>query len=698
MRAARRLRLPLAIAAGLFVFACLLSSASAEGSSADGGYAAAVMASQPVGWWRLGETTGGYADSSGRTAAHPAQLQAPRSTFIRGETDCPPFPDSDGCINMTAAPKWALDPLDQSWVYVPAGYGDPTFDFGGQRPFTYEAWINPNQGQNSVHEGILGTFGMDTSGSFDTGTGLYFDSPDNTLTFNRTGYAAGASWVDHTAISTVVTPGEWAHVVATYDGTAMRLYVNGEERASAASSVNAAEPNSAVSIGAMDFDWGVTDYFGFFYGSIDEPAVYDRALSTDEVRVHYEAATPATLTVTPDSGEVSVADTVTVNLKSNDPSLANGQSILVTVQGADDLQQNVVLGSDGTASFSYYAGAEGTDTIQASFGALRSNAASVAVRIPPLPAVTFSYYETQPKNLTVIKKQGFLLGKSGIKAMVFIAVGSPAKDGNGVKAWSYGRVAYNDDAPKDTSVARELHAFAVGYHNGHVGHHGSVTIVVGVDNVYDRAWNDDLSSASESGKTFARLVSNFNTWLHSSTARADGSVYGRQFAIAGFDLEDEYPYSKYGVTAAFVDGFNRFRPQVPSVNYGALDFHPTSPTKVRGWTGPRVLNMSRPTWDSNMNAVHGTWVTCPEVYNTNFIDYWLELEAMTAPGAEYADGGRVYMICLFNSERVPLNYRTSWREWWKRVHRAKLPSWWVGHLVTQIEANGRVTPKEPVVP
>lgn len=139
MRAATRLRLPLVIAAGLFAFTCLLSSASAGGSTGDTTYAQVVTANHPVGWWRLGETTGGYADSSGRTPAHPGALQqTPRSTFTRGETDCPPFSDSDGCINMTAPPKWALDGLDQSWIYVPpvypADYSNPAFNFGARRP------------------------------------------------------------------------------------------------------------------------------------------------------------------------------------------------------------------------------------------------------------------------------------------------------------------------------------------------------------------------------------------------------------------------------------------------------------------------------------------------------------------------------------------------------------------------------------
>ena len=126
-------------------------------------------------------------------------------------------------------------------------------------------------------------------------------------------------------------------------------------------------------------------------------------------------APPATLTVATDSDEVSVADTVTANLTLSDPSLANGQPATVTVQGADDLQQDVLLGSDGTATFSYYASAEGTDTITATLGPLQSNAASVTVKVPPMPQITTSYYEKYLGNSGLFFRQGKQLGARGIK-------------------------------------------------------------------------------------------------------------------------------------------------------------------------------------------------------------------------------------------------------------------------------------------
>jgi len=74
--------------------------------------------------------------------------------------------------------------------------------------------------------------------------------------------------------------GVWYHVVATYDGSTMKIYVNG------------AEVGSRSAVGTID----VNDYFlaigargGFatklYEGCIDEVRMYNRALSRDEIRM-----------------------------------------------------------------------------------------------------------------------------------------------------------------------------------------------------------------------------------------------------------------------------------------------------------------------------------------------------------------------------------------------------------------------------
>ena len=73
------------------------------------------------------------------------------------------------------------------------------------------------------------------------------------------------------------------HVVATYDGATMRLFVDGELVASGPSTRELRDTPFAFRIG------NVSDGSNPFEGSIGEAAVYDVALSERTVAEHYAA-------------------------------------------------------------------------------------------------------------------------------------------------------------------------------------------------------------------------------------------------------------------------------------------------------------------------------------------------------------------------------------------------------------------------
>jgi len=78
----------------------------------------------------------------------------------------------------------------------------------------------------------------------------------------------------------------WVHLAGTYDGTHWKLFRNGEEVASTASSVGAVAGATAEwAIGSAGRGWD-----GNFSGRIDEVAIYARALSPSQINSHFSTA------------------------------------------------------------------------------------------------------------------------------------------------------------------------------------------------------------------------------------------------------------------------------------------------------------------------------------------------------------------------------------------------------------------------
>jgi hypothetical protein len=73
----------------------------------------------------------------------------------------------------------------------------------------------------------------------------------------------------------------WIHLAGTYDGSRATLYVNGNEVASSPISGGFALDTTPVILGGNGNEADTTERFP---GSIDEIALYNRALSPQEIR------------------------------------------------------------------------------------------------------------------------------------------------------------------------------------------------------------------------------------------------------------------------------------------------------------------------------------------------------------------------------------------------------------------------------
>jgi hypothetical protein len=99
---------------------------------------------------------------------------------------------------------------------------------------------------------------------------------------NQSGASVTTTQGTRNAIGRAAPVGEWLHLAATYDGSTLRLYVNGSEAASEAHGGALAPCTRGVAIGGDEFD---------DLGSIQE---VPRGL-LDEVRLYSRVLTPAEL-------------------------------------------------------------------------------------------------------------------------------------------------------------------------------------------------------------------------------------------------------------------------------------------------------------------------------------------------------------------------------------------------------------------
>jgi len=127
---------------------------------------------------------------------------------------------------------------------------------------TMAAWVNPANFSAWFSFGVKGdiTYGM-------------FINPS---AYVRMHYSDGST-LDTPANS--IKTNEWTHVVGTYDGKTVKIYLNGEVKAEL-------NVNAAIPANANNFNIGGTlDLRDWFAGMIDEYKLYNRGVTADEVKI-----------------------------------------------------------------------------------------------------------------------------------------------------------------------------------------------------------------------------------------------------------------------------------------------------------------------------------------------------------------------------------------------------------------------------
>ena len=212
-----------------------------------------------VGYWRFGETSGLVAkDVTGRHDGIYQDVRLGAPGALRGDDD-------------TAAN------FDRLTSVVLVGDSED-FAFPGVSEFSIEAWIKLGR-EPSANQRIVSRR-LDDGESAD-GYELVV-TPARAITFNR---HAGEG-VDHLVTRRAIEVGEWAQVVATYDGETMRVFVDGELADEIAAVEALAQTRAQLDLGRRANSSGTSTFFG----TIDEVSITGRAMAAEEVKSRFSAA------------------------------------------------------------------------------------------------------------------------------------------------------------------------------------------------------------------------------------------------------------------------------------------------------------------------------------------------------------------------------------------------------------------------
>jgi len=120
------------------------------------------------------------------------------------------------------------------------------------------------------------------SGIFQYGTAATGQMFGLVTSFNDAGKLYFYGHSSDLAGTTVIQPNTWYHGAVTYDSTTVKVYVNGQLETAAARALNTVTDANGITIGHRPGGSSWT-------GQLDEPTIYDRALSDAEILAIYNA-------------------------------------------------------------------------------------------------------------------------------------------------------------------------------------------------------------------------------------------------------------------------------------------------------------------------------------------------------------------------------------------------------------------------
>jgi hypothetical protein len=212
-----------------------------------------VLAASPAAYWRLGETSG--TSAADETGANPGTY----NNVLLGAPGA--LSDSD--------PSASFDGV-RSYVRVP---DSPSLDTTSA--VTVELWAK-RRTISSTYQVLVGKPGIGVTKNENYAVWL------NTSNRYQAYFGDGSTFV--AVVTPAITDTNWHHVVATYNGSRARIYLDGVLKQDIPQTLQMKDNNLPLNIGRAN------NGSHFFNGWLDEVAVYTTALPAQTILAHYNQA------------------------------------------------------------------------------------------------------------------------------------------------------------------------------------------------------------------------------------------------------------------------------------------------------------------------------------------------------------------------------------------------------------------------
>ena len=195
--------------------------------------------------------------TSASTGSLPGPTVATESNCISGK-----------CLSFNSTNNAVVEVTSTSFV-----------DFSGTKPFTIEAWVKPTTANSNGH--IVTKYNAGVAGQF------MFILSNGKVALER-------EVAPYTIYgNTVLAVNQWSHLVGLYDGTNMKLYVNGKSDATPLGSGSIGSTYQPIIIGS-NLTGGAITHANCFDGYLDDIKIYNYARTPTQILADYNSIGAAT--------------------------------------------------------------------------------------------------------------------------------------------------------------------------------------------------------------------------------------------------------------------------------------------------------------------------------------------------------------------------------------------------------------------